>query len=185
MLGEIAHVLVLVAQHSGVTDEGALRKIKLARSRVTPPHRGLKDKPKQALRQFLDRGNRCRNLLLSILTTSKMQLDAKLLQPRKTQPGGGLQKNTCCGVASTSGTAVQECTTVIGPAGGCAFSVVLQRNREHARFRDTGSISILFSGRQRRVSERNFISPNTLRNTFEPTTRNASVWRGTPTGSAN
>jgi integrase len=57
VLAQIAHVLVLVAQHVGVSDEGTLKKIKLARSRVTPPNRGLKNKPKEALRQFVDRDN--------------------------------------------------------------------------------------------------------------------------------
>jgi hypothetical protein len=57
MLSQIAHVLVLVAQHIGMTDEGTLKKLKLARSRFTSPNRGLKEKPKEALRQFLDSGN--------------------------------------------------------------------------------------------------------------------------------
>ncbi len=57
MIGQIAHVLVLVAQHFAESDEGTLKKIKLARSRVTPPNRGLKNKPKEALRQFVDRNN--------------------------------------------------------------------------------------------------------------------------------
>lgn len=57
MLGQIAHVLVLVAQHVGGSDEGTVKRIKLARSRVTPPNRGLKNKPKEALRQFVDRDN--------------------------------------------------------------------------------------------------------------------------------
>jgi integrase len=57
MLGQIAHVLVLVAQHVAEIDEGTLKKLKLARSRVTPPNRGLKNKPKEALRQFVDRDN--------------------------------------------------------------------------------------------------------------------------------
>jgi integrase len=57
MLAQIAHVLVLVAQHVGVSDDGTVKKIKLARSRVTPPNRGLKNKPKEALRQFVDRNN--------------------------------------------------------------------------------------------------------------------------------
>lgn len=55
MLAQIAHVLVLAAEHAVQVDAATLAKLKRMRSRVAAPRSGLKPRPREALRQFLDR----------------------------------------------------------------------------------------------------------------------------------
>lgn len=55
MLAQIAHVLVLAAEHAVHVDAATLAKLKRMRSRVAAPRTGLKPRPREALRQFLDR----------------------------------------------------------------------------------------------------------------------------------
>ena len=56
MLAQMAHVLVLIAKRVG-TDDETIERLKRYRSRLSPPRRGLRPKPRKALRQFVDRGN--------------------------------------------------------------------------------------------------------------------------------
>jgi integrase len=86
MLGQIAHVLVLVAEEVKA-DEQTVAKLKLARSRVMPPNRGLKSRPKEALRQFLDRENIEKLLILPHRILRRLEAkkeltlaDARLMQ---------------------------------------------------------------------------------------------------------
>ena len=57
MLAQIAHVLVLVAQHAVGVDEIVLARLKRYRANLSPPRSGLKPRPRKALRQFADRAN--------------------------------------------------------------------------------------------------------------------------------
>jgi integrase len=86
MLGQIAHVLVLVAAEVKA-DEQTVAKLKLARSRVMPPNRGLKRRPKEVLRQFLDRENIEKLLILPHRICRRLEArkeltlaDARLMQ---------------------------------------------------------------------------------------------------------
>lgn len=55
MLAQIAHVLVLAAEHAVHADAATLKTLKRMRSRVAAPRTGLKPRPREALRQFIDR----------------------------------------------------------------------------------------------------------------------------------
>lgn len=55
MFAQIAHVLVLAAEHAVHVDPATLATLKRMRSRVAAPRTGLKPRPRDALRQFLDR----------------------------------------------------------------------------------------------------------------------------------
>jgi integrase len=57
MLGQIAHVLVLVAQHVVGGDDPTVAKLKRMRARVGVSRAGLKPRPREALRQFVEREN--------------------------------------------------------------------------------------------------------------------------------
>lgn len=57
MVAQIAHVLVLVAQHAVRADAATIARLKRLRSNLSPSRAGLKPKPREALRQFVDRGN--------------------------------------------------------------------------------------------------------------------------------
>jgi integrase len=57
MTAQIAHVLVKVAEHVVGDDETVLTILKRYRRSLSPPRSGLKPRPRQALRQFADRAN--------------------------------------------------------------------------------------------------------------------------------
>jgi integrase len=57
MLSQIAHVLVLVAEHAVRVDAESLTRLKRYRANVAPQRAGLRPRPQKALRQFADRAN--------------------------------------------------------------------------------------------------------------------------------
>jgi integrase len=57
MIAKIANVLVLVAQHAVGADPSVVAKLKRYRANVSPKRAGLKPRPRNALRQFVDRTN--------------------------------------------------------------------------------------------------------------------------------
>ena len=57
MVAQIANVLVLVAQHAVGADAAVLAKLKRYRARLSPKRAGLRPRPRKALRQFVDRTN--------------------------------------------------------------------------------------------------------------------------------
>jgi site-specific recombinase XerD len=57
MLAKIAHVLVLVAEHAVRVDAASLARLKRYRANLAPRSGGLRPKPQRALRQFVDRAN--------------------------------------------------------------------------------------------------------------------------------
>ncbi len=87
MLAQIAHVLVLAAEHAVHVDTATLTSLKRMRSRVAAPRGGLKPRPRDALRQFLDRGAIERLLILPQRLQRRLQgkqeltvADARLMQ---------------------------------------------------------------------------------------------------------
>src|SRR5215204_6191266 len=83
----IAHVLVLVAQHAVGADAATLTRLKRFRSKVTPRSAGLRQKPQTALRQFADRANIEKLLLLPHRIQNRLRRtsepsadDARLMQ---------------------------------------------------------------------------------------------------------
>jgi integrase len=87
MLQQIAHVLVLVAQHAVGVDKAVLKKLKHCRAQVSPRHSGLKPRPRKALRQIADRANIEKLLLLPHRIQQRLRrktdytkADARLMQ---------------------------------------------------------------------------------------------------------
>ncbi len=87
MLAQIAHVLVLVAQHAVGVDEKMLAKLKRYRANLSPPRSGLKPRPRKALRQFADRANIEKLLMLPTRIHQRLRrrsqytkADARLMQ---------------------------------------------------------------------------------------------------------
>ena len=87
MVAQIAHVLVLVGQHAVGVDSASLAKLKRYRSKLSPTRSGLRPRPRKALRQFADRENIEKLLILPQIIhmrlSRKHQLtvaDARLMQ---------------------------------------------------------------------------------------------------------
>jgi hypothetical protein len=57
MVAQIAHVLVLVAEHAVRVDPETLARLKWYRKRLAPQATGLRARPQTGLRQFVDRVN--------------------------------------------------------------------------------------------------------------------------------
>ena len=57
MLAKIAHVLALVAEHAVRVDAASLARLKRYRKNLAPQSAGLRPRPEKALRQFVDRAN--------------------------------------------------------------------------------------------------------------------------------
>ena len=57
MVAQIAHVLVLMAQHAVGADPATVARLKRFRANLSPARSGLKPRPRNALRQFADRAN--------------------------------------------------------------------------------------------------------------------------------
>jgi hypothetical protein len=57
MLATIAHVLVLIAQHAVGVDAASLARLKRYRANLAPHQAGLRPRPQRALRQFVERAN--------------------------------------------------------------------------------------------------------------------------------
>jgi integrase len=87
MVAQIAHVLVLVAQHAVGADATTVAKLKRFRANLSPSRSGLKPKPRNALRQFTDRTNIEKLLILPHRIHMRLQkkseltvADARLMQ---------------------------------------------------------------------------------------------------------
>ena len=78
MVAQIAHVLVLAAQHAVKADEVTITRLKRFRASLSPSRSGLKPKPRAALRQFVDRANIERLLILPHRIHTRLQRKAEL-----------------------------------------------------------------------------------------------------------
>ena len=57
MLAKIANVLMLIAQHAVGADAAVMATLRRYRARLSPKRAGLSPRPRKALRQFVDRTN--------------------------------------------------------------------------------------------------------------------------------
>ena len=73
MLAQIAHVLVLVAQHAVGADAATSAKLKHYRANLSPMRSGLKPKQRDALRQFVERTNIKKLLIMPHRTHMRLQ----------------------------------------------------------------------------------------------------------------
>ena len=89
MVAQIAHVLVLVAQHAVGAEAATVTRLKRFRSNLSPARSGLKPRPRNALRQFADRANIEKLLILPTRIHLRLQrkpaaeltlADARLMQ---------------------------------------------------------------------------------------------------------
>lgn len=93
MLAKIAHVLALVAEHAVHVDAASLARLKRYRKNVAPQSASLRPRPEKALRQFVDRANIEKLLVLPQRVHRRLERkhDLTLADARQMQVAVGLE----------------------------------------------------------------------------------------------